>query len=106
MDRLTNSLLGIQNLRDNAPDLVNAYLNFAEKVKTSGAIDSKNKSLILLSLALQARCESCITFNTEAALNEGATKDEILEVCMLAVSMGGGPTMMDLNFVLETLESL
>ncbi len=104
MDNLEESLSAIQKIREEMPEVANAYLNFTEKAKSTEFIDQKNKSLILLSMSILSKCEMCIIFNTEAALNEGATKEEILETTMLAVSMGGGPIMMYVKYVMQIFE--
>jgi AhpD family alkylhydroperoxidase len=104
MDELEKSLIAIQHIRKDLPDIVNSYLNYTSKIKSSGNIDGKNKALILVSLSLYAQCEMCIAMNVAEALEAGASKDEILESAMLAVSMGGGPKMMFIKYIYEALE--
>jgi len=103
--KLEKSLQAIQKVRESHPDLVNAYLNFTGKVKQAPAIREKQKALILVSLSMMAQCEMCIESNVEAAISVGASKGEIIEAAMLAVSMGGGPKMMYLQYVMSVLES-
>ncbi len=104
MDNLEESLIAIQKLREDMPESVNAYLNYTNKVKTKGDLDEKQKSLIILALSLQARCEMCISLNTSASIELGATKNEVLETAMLSVAMGGGSIMMYMKFVLAEFE--
>jgi len=106
LSKLEKSLVSIQKVRELFPDEVNAYLNFSQKLKKSAAISEKNKALILVSLAVFAQCEMCIESNVASAIESGANKEEILEAALLAVSMGGGPKMMYLQFVTESLEDL
>jgi AhpD family alkylhydroperoxidase len=40
-------------------------------------------------VAIQAGCKDCIISQTSKALELGATVDEILETCSVAISMGG-----------------
>jgi len=103
IDPLEKSLLGIQQFRERMPEQSNAYLNFTEKVKSEGKIPQKFKSLINISLSIQARCKECILFNTENAIQEGATAEEISEAAMIAVAMSGGPSMMYLKYVIEVI---
>ena len=58
----------------------------------------------MVSLSLQSKCEMCISMNTSAAIEAGATKKEILEAAMLSVAMGGGPIMTYIKFVLSEFE--
>jgi len=102
--KLEESLIGIQKTRELMPDQVNAFLNFSQKIKTAGAISEKNKTLILVSLALFTQCEMCIESNVTHAISEGASSEEVIEAALLAVSMGGGPKMMYMKFVHQALE--
>ena len=40
------------------------------------------------------------------ALDSGASKEEIMESCYVAVLMGGGPAMMQIRRVMKALEDL
>jgi len=102
--KLESALVGIQKTRAILPDQVNAYLNFTQKVKSDGAISEKNKALILVSLAVYAQCEMCIESNVTNALSTNASKEEIVEAALTAVSMGGGPKMMYMQYVHDALE--
>ncbi len=103
-NKLENSLISIQKVRELMPDQINAYLNFTQKTKSAGDIDEKNKALILVALAVAAQCEMCIENNVQSAIASGASRAEVLESSLLAVSMGGGPKMMYLQYVLDALE--
>jgi len=102
--KLESALLGIQKTRSLLPDQVNAYLNFTQKIKADGALTEKNKALILVSLAVYAQCEMCIESNVTNALSTNASKEEIVEAALTAVSMGGGPKMMYMQYVHDALE--
>ena len=101
---LEKALIGIQKTREKMPDQVNAYLNFTQKAKAAGVMQEKDKSLVLVALAVFAQCEMCIESNVTAALSAGASKEEVLEASLLSVSMGGGPKMMYMQFVHDALE--
>ena len=40
------------------------------------------------------RCDGCVAFHAEAAVKQGATRDEIMETMGMAVYMGAGPSVM------------
>ena len=40
------------------------------------------------------------------SIEAGATKDEILEVSLVAMKMGGGPALMHIRWVLDALKDL
>jgi AhpD family alkylhydroperoxidase len=56
-----------------------------------GALSVKDKELIALGIGIYARCDGCILAHTAAALEAGATREEIIETIDTAVYMGGGP---------------
>lgn len=59
----------------------------------TGALDTKNKELIALGIAIAVHCDGCIGFHVHDALIAGATRQEILETIGVAILMGGGPCM-------------
>ena len=40
------------------------------------------------------RCDDCIAFHAKAAVERGATREEILETLGMAIYMGAGPSVM------------
>jgi len=80
-------------LVDSAPELSN-FLKYVHTAEETKALDTKVKELISLAIAVAVRCEPCILWHCEAAINAGATKEEILDALKVAVVMGGGPALM------------
>jgi AhpD family alkylhydroperoxidase len=58
-----------------------------------GALDTKTKELIALSIGIAVHCNGCIAFHVHDALNAGANRQEILETIGVAILMGGSPSM-------------
>ncbi|KAA6184109.1 carboxymuconolactone decarboxylase family protein [Thiohalocapsa marina] len=72
------------------PDLADAYYGSVKAaVYRDGAIDLKTKRLMSLAVAVQAGCKDCMISQTAKALELGASVEEILETCAVAISMGG-----------------
>jgi len=71
-----------------------------------GKIPKKYKELSLIAIAVTVKCEWCISYHVNNALKEGATRDEIIESVGLAVLMGGAPSLMYLNPVLDAIDKL
>jgi len=63
-----------------------AFAGIAQAATASNALDSKTKELIALGIAVAVRCDDCIAFHAKAAVEHGATKDEVSET--LGTSMG------------------
>jgi AhpD family alkylhydroperoxidase len=87
------------------PDVGKAYDELPMAVYKDGALPGKIKRLMALTGALVHGCRACILFQTEQALAAGATLEEILEACAVAVSLGGtmgaGETTRVVSFLVE-----
>ena len=75
-------------------------------VMAQGALNAKTKELIALGIAVADHCVPCIRAHTSGCLEEGATRDEIMEAASVAVVMAGGPAYVHLPVVVETLDTL
>lgn len=80
-------------LIEEAPEL-EGFSGFVESAEATAALDRRTKELISLSIAVVTRCDHCILWHTDAALEAGATHEEIVDALKVAVVMGGGPAMM------------
>jgi AhpD family alkylhydroperoxidase len=60
----------------------------------AGALDTKTKELIALSIAISKQCQGCIVFHVADCIKAGASDKEITEAIGVAVMMGGGPAVM------------
>jgi AhpD family alkylhydroperoxidase len=86
------------------PKAIKSFKKFMGAVKGDGALSGKFKELIGIALSVQKQCKHCISLHVKNALDEGATEDEIIEACMTAVTLGGGPSLMFSSYVLKALE--
>jgi AhpD family alkylhydroperoxidase len=92
---LTKSLSSeLKNLRGGAPDVMKAFSSLAQAALAQGAIDPKTKELIALGIGVAVHCDDCIAFHVKAAVDHGASREEILETLGMAVYMGAGPSAM------------
>jgi AhpD family alkylhydroperoxidase len=71
------------------PDVAKAYDELPMEVYKDGALPGKIKRLMALTGALVHGCRACLLFQTDQALAAGATVEEILEACAVAISLGG-----------------
>jgi AhpD family alkylhydroperoxidase len=71
------------------PEVGETYDELPSEAYKDGELSGKVKRLMALSAALTHGCRGCILFQTERALNLGASVREILESCAVAVSLGG-----------------
>ncbi|MEZ5890398.1 MAG: carboxymuconolactone decarboxylase family protein [Xanthobacteraceae bacterium] len=57
-------------------------------------MDTKTKELIAVAISVAIRCDDCIAFHVQAAIERGATREEIFETLAMAIYMGAGPSVM------------
>ncbi len=94
-----NALL--RNLRTGTPEVMKAFSAIAQAALAPKALDGKAKELIALGIAVAIRCDDCIAFHAKAAVERGASRDEILETLGMAIYMGAGPSVMYASHALE-----
>lgn len=92
-----------QNLRNANPKAVDAFVQYIHSVEQDGALSAKFKQLITVAISINKQCEYCITYHTRKALENGATKEELMETCFTASLMGGGPAMMYTKYVMDEI---
>lgn len=91
----------LRNLRGGAPDVMKAFANIAQAAVAPKALESKTKELIALAIAVAVRCDDCIGFHVKAAVDHGATREEVAETLGMAIYMGAGPSVMYASHALE-----
>ena len=86
------------------PDVARAYDELPMEVYKDGVLSGKLKRLMALTGALVHGCRACILYQTEEALVLGATAEEILEACSVAISLGGTMGAGETTRVVQFLE--
>lgn len=79
------------DIKNNHPDLWNAYSRLGEAAATSGPLDKKAQRLVKLALAIGARSEGAVHSHSRRALAEGVSADEIKHAALLAITTLGFP---------------
>ena len=85
---------GLKDLRGGASDVMKGFAAISQAALKPGALDTKTKELIALAIGVATRCDDCIAFHTKAALERGATREEVMETLGMAIYMGAGPSVM------------
>ncbi|MGA8967924.1 MAG: carboxymuconolactone decarboxylase family protein [Pseudolabrys sp.] len=84
----------LRDLRGGAPEVMKAFANIAQAALAPKALDGKTKELIALGIAVAIRCDDCIAFHVKAALQQGASREEVTDALGMAIYMGAGPSVM------------
>lgn len=91
---------GMGQVGEECPELMAAFVQMDQAAYVEGELERKYKELIGLAVALYARCEYCMNIHVKQALEEGASREEILEAASVAVAFGGSPSMAYLSTTL------
>ena len=103
--QMTADLTGaVRELRGGAPDVMKGFSAVARAALEARALDTKTKELIALAISVAIRCDGCVGFHAEAAVKQGASRDEVLEAMGMAVYMGAGPSVMYAAQALEAFD--
>ena len=98
-DRKNLHLLFLKHVKTYKP-----FLELEEKAFRDGALNKKTKELMALSISIVTKCEPCMEWHLDQALQAGAKGEEIYETIDVAIEMGGGQAGAYARFVVKALE--
>ena len=96
----------LEKMKTEAGGMVGAFAGLFGKTMAKGSLTVKQKELIALGIAVSEQCVPCITLHVKKSLDAGASKEEMLEACGVAVMMSGGPAYTHVPIVIRTIEQL
>ena len=94
----------MRTLRGDTPNVMKAFSGLAQAALAPKALDARRKELIALGISVAIRCDDCIGFHVKAALDQGATREEVIETLGMAIYMGAGPAVMYATHALDAFE--
>ncbi len=80
-----------RRLREDVPEVIEAYANMQRAVIVDGALPAKVKELIALAIGATRQCDGCISSHARGAVRQGASEAEVAEAMGVVVMMNGGP---------------
>lgn len=96
----------LRELRVGTPDVMKSFSAMAQASLKTNALDTKTKELIALAIGVATRCDDCIAFHTKAAIDRGASREEVMETLGLAIYMGAGPSVMYASHAVEAFDQI
>lgn len=84
---------GVKELGQLSPDSIRGYVALSAAGQKTNLLGAKMRELIALAVAVSLRCDGCITVHTEAAIKQGATKEEIAEALGVAITVNAGAAL-------------
>jgi len=96
----------LRKLGGDSPKMMQHFGALHKSSTKSGALPNKSKELIALGISISIRCNECITYHLNDAIQAGATDEEIIETINVSVMMGGGPALMYATHAYEAIEEM
>lgn len=93
-ERLNETRGQLRELNRLVPEAVKGFNALQKGAKEGGTLSVREKEYVALGIAIAQRCEPCILFHVEALKKAGGTREDLGDVCAMAVTMGGGPALM------------
>jgi AhpD family alkylhydroperoxidase len=84
-----------------SPDTLRGYRMLSEAGTKTAHLDAKTRELVALAVAVTVRCDGCIVVHADAALKQGATREEIAEALGVAVAVNAGAALIYSTRVLD-----
>ena len=76
------------------PEAMRGFGAMEKAIGEAGVLDKRQKEWVALGMAIISRCEPCINFHVGALMKAGGSREELADICAMAIQMGGGPGMM------------
>jgi AhpD family alkylhydroperoxidase len=85
-----SNLTKLRLLDENSPEAMKAFWAFDKAAFAPGAIDTLNKQLMAVAVALTTQCPYCIQLHVRSARSAGATDQMLAETATIAAAMRAG----------------
>jgi len=94
----------VYEMKQEMPETVDSFYSLFRSAMSNGALSFKEKELIALGISLSMPCAPSVVDHTKKALAAGATKQEVIEACSVAIFMTGNIGFNHTPLVMKTIE--
>ncbi|HRI45695.1 MAG TPA: carboxymuconolactone decarboxylase family protein [Ignavibacteriaceae bacterium] len=84
----------------------NKFFALDNKAYINGALNAKTKELMGLSASMVLRCNDCIFYHIDRSIQEGATREELMETFNVALIVGGSIVIPHLRYAFEIMDEI
>lgn len=84
----------------------NKFFALDNKAYINGALNAKTKELMGLSASMVLRCNDCIFYHIDRSIQEGATREELIETFNVALIVGGSIVIPHLRYAFEIMDEI
>jgi len=97
---------GTEKLLDTDNLLTKRFISLDKQAYKDGALSAQTKELLGLTASMVLRCNDCIDYHLDAAINAGNNKAEIDEAIGISLLVGGSIVIPHARHAAESLEYL
>lgn len=84
----------------------NKFFALDNKAYVDGALPAKTKELMGLVGSMVLRCNDCIFYHIDRSIQEGASREELLETFNVALIVGGSIVIPHLRYAFQIMEEV
>lgn len=99
-----DNLKKLSRLGKDAPAATKAFWAWDQAALAGGAIPKKYKELMALAVALTTQCPYCLELHRKAAVEAGATPEELAETIHVAAALRAGAAITHGTHLLADME--
>ncbi len=86
-------------------EVVKGYRGLSQAGSATNLLGGKVRELIALAVAVTRQCDGCIVTHTDAAMKQGATREEIVEALSVAVAVNAGAALIFSTRVMDAFQA-
>ena len=102
-----DELLGrVGELGKLTPDTLRGVVSLDRAGEKANHLGPKMRELIALAVAVTTRCDGCIAVHSKAAIEHGATQEEVAEALGVAIPLNAGAALVYSARVLDAVAAL
>ena len=84
----------------------NKFFALDNKAYIDGALNAKTKELMGLVASMVLRCNDCIFYHIDRSIQEGASRQELMESFNIALIVGGSIEIPHLRYAFQMMEEI
>ena len=84
----------------------NKFFALDNKAYIDGALNAKTKELMGLVASMVLRCNDCIFYHIDRSIQEGASRQELMESFNIALIVGGSIVIPHLRYAFEMMDEI
>ncbi len=86
-------------------EVVKGYRELSNAGNSTNLLGGKVRELIALAVAVTRQCDGCIVTHVDAAIKQGATKEEVVEALSVAVAVNAGAALIFSSRVMDAFNA-